>query len=65
MERTLRITILCGPNGETGTSLIEFPNPTLVAIDFGNLSTMREEPRELKVEIDFEHIIIDGIDFQF
>lgn len=55
------------PN-EAGTDVViavtyEFPTPTLLAIDFGNLSHAREKPREIRVEFDFNHFKIDNVDF--
>ena len=41
----------------------EFPTPTLLAIDFGNLSHSREKPREIRIEFNFNHFKVDDVDF--
>jgi len=43
--------------------IYEFPTPTLLAIDFGNLSHSREKPREIRIEFNFNHFKVDDVDF--
>lgn len=61
--KELRINLL-SEQGEV-LSVVSFPKPKIKAIDFGSLLRVREDERELKIEIDFDQMIIDDIIFSF
>lgn len=61
--KELKLNLL-SEEGEVLTSLI-FPKPKIKAVDFGSLLRAREDERELKIEIDFENMVIDDVSFAF
>lgn len=61
--KKLKICIL-DENNKPQTTML-FPKPCLIAIDFGSLEKEREDEREIKVEVDFYSLEIDGFKFSF
>lgn len=60
---------LCVPTTKPGevkvATKIVFPHPVFMAIDFGNFARKRDEPRELKIEIDFTTMVVNDTEFEF
>lgn len=60
----IKIHMLKNNEGEVAATIV-FPRPVVKAVDFGTLSTEREDLREVRIEIDFSDIEIDESNFKF